>query len=115
MTVLHGCKRILTNSGFGADSFIPIKETRISRTLIRFIIILVLLITIWSGFVICTNKYVQGPAAILMPLNLSITWVNLTAIYVSLLLRTKEINGLLDFLVDVVAKREVFVVVVVVE
>lgn len=105
MAILTDCKRILTFSGLNSSTSTQIDQKFILQITIRITIYAVLITCILSGCVLCSKMFVDGPAAILMPIAILITWTSLTLTYTSLMLKTNNIADLIVYLENVIRKR----------
>lgn len=110
MKILQGCTAILTLLGIGAENNARINSRNIPRTLLRFNIFVPLLIYIYLAYVFCKNNSVHSVGAILMPIAIAATCFFQVTVYGSLLMKTKEIDELMDFFERVVNKRNQLII-----
>lgn len=105
MKILRECKSILILLGISSEKYIPIKNLHIPRIFSRFFIVLALVICVLFGILCVKQKIQYGTAAILMPVAVSATFFFQIVIYISLVMKIREIAQLIDYLEHVFNKR----------
>lgn len=108
MKILSENRIILAYVGLGIEETVQFFGKRIPRKFIAIIFGFALIFGVFIASLLILNKHSQGPAEILMPICLLLSFISPTIIYISLMLKRKQIFELFDFLTTVVEKSNIF-------
>lgn len=105
MKILRECKAILILLGVSAEKHIPIGNRHIPRLFSRFFIVLALAVCVIFGILFVKQNIKHGTTTILLPAAAAATFFSQIFVYVSLVLKIREIAQLIDYLEHVYNKR----------
>lgn len=105
MNILSECKTILTYAGLTETKHIEIAGRMINRTLIRMTMICLLFTALVIEFIVCLKGRHKSVDNVLLPLHLGLSCLASLFIYVRLMMKADKIHELIEYLEDVVNKR----------
>lgn len=102
MSIFKETKKIFAYSGLGTDQFIQIVGTNIPRVFIRLCVVLLPMLCCVVDGVVCIKLISYRLVDGLKPFGVMVSFLPVTPIYFSLMMKTNEINDLLDYLQKVI-------------
>lgn len=106
LEILNECWQTLAIAGLRADRFVKFGTRSIPTAAIQCAIGFAVTTIMTVEAIICVKHYGQGFQALLHPIHLVLAFSSMLFIYLSLLVKVKEITAMICYLQEIIERRK---------